>query len=151
MPIDPDLPVDNTPQLETLEQRMTDMDYRMNTHDHTSVTLTKPVEITEPPVTLVDAATIKVDATLGKLFSVTLKGNRTLGNPTGGVDGKSYIFEIIQDGTGSRTLAYASKFAFGVTLPSITLTTTASKRDYIGVIYRLTTDKYYVVAVSQGF
>jgi hypothetical protein len=103
------------------------------------------------PVTLSDGATISTDASLGTHFRVTLGGNRTLANPTGATNGQRITWEIIQDGTGSRTLSYGSKFAFGTDVTSPVLSTTAAKRDFIGAIYNASTDKFYVVAFSRGF
>ena len=102
-------------------------------------------------VSLTDAATVASDWSLGNRFRVTLGGNRTLGNPTKAQDGQTAIYEIIQDGTGSRTLAYDTKFAFGTDVTSPTLTTTADKRDFIGVKYNATADKFYVLAVVKGY
>lgn len=102
-------------------------------------------------VNMIDAANISVDASAGNFFSVTLKGNRTLMNPTGAQPGQRFVFEIIQDGTGSRTLAYDTKFVFGTTLPAIVLTTTANKRDFIGAVYDGVADKFYVIAFSAGY
>lgn len=103
------------------------------------------------PVTLSDGATISTDASLGIHFRVTLGGNRTLANPTGATDGQRITWEIIQDGTGSRTLSYDTKFTFGTDVTSPVLSTTAAKRDFIGAIYNSTADKFYVVAFSRGF
>jgi hypothetical protein len=102
-------------------------------------------------VTLTDAATIAVNAALGNQFTVTLAGNRTLGNPTGAVNGQLLLFAIRQDATGSRTLAYDTKFRFGTTISSITLTTTAAKTDYIGVRYHSSDDKFDVISVAKGY
>ena len=83
------------------------------------------------PVALTDGATIAVDMSLGNNFSVTLGGNRTLGDPTNVTAGQSGVIVVTQDGTGSRTLAYAgTKFKFaGGTAP--TLTTTAAAVDVL--------------------
>ena len=82
------------------------------------------------PVTLTDAATIAVDLSLSNNFEVTLAGNRTLGAPTNVVAGQSGVIRVIQDATGSRTLAYNSVYKFpGGTAP--TLTTTASAVDLL--------------------
>lgn len=66
--------------------------------------------ITPGFVTLTDASTISVDGTAGNRFRVTLGGNRTMGTPTGLVDGQGLLFVIKQDGTGSRTLAWSSGY-----------------------------------------
>lgn len=102
--------------------------------------------IIEQPVTLTDAATIAVNATLGNIFDVTLGGNRILGNPTGAVDGQKLIFRVAQDGSGNRTLSFDTKYANTVYVTA--LSTGASKIDHIGVIYKSSTDKFYIVAFT---
>jgi hypothetical protein len=86
-------------------------------------------------VALTDAATVAVDASLGNYFSVTLGGNRTLGNPSNLVAGQGGSIIITQDGTGSRTLAYSSNWKFaGGTAPVLTTTAAAVDRlDYLVV------------------
>ena len=92
---------------------------------------------------LTDASTIAVNLALNNHFSVTLAGNRTLGNPTNIIAGTSGSFFITQDGTGSRTLSYGSYYDFASgTAP--TLTTTASKIDRIDYIARTTTSLHCV-------
>jgi len=103
------------------------------------------------PVTLIDAPNINTNASLGGYFAVTLGGNRIFNNPRGAIDGQRIIFEIIQDSTGSRTLTFGSQFAFGTGISSITLSTTAGKRDFIGIIYRATTKLFYIVAFANGY
>ncbi len=92
------------------------------------------------PVTLTDASTVAVDLSLGNNFVLVLGGNRTLGDPTNVTAGQSGVIVVTQDGTGSRTLAYAgSKYKFaGGTAP--TLTTTASAVDVLA---------YYVESSSR--
>jgi hypothetical protein len=85
--------------------------------------------------TLTDAATIAVDFADSNNFTVTLGDNRTLGNPTNQVAGQSGSIFVVQDGTGSRTLAYSSDWDFaGGTAP--TLSTAASAVDRIDYIVR---------------
>jgi hypothetical protein len=65
---------------------------------------------------------------------VTLGGNRILGAPTNLVAGRVYEWEIIQDGAGSRALAFASIFKFeGGVAP--TLGTAPGSRDLITCRY----------------
>ena len=83
------------------------------------------------PVALTDGATIAVDMSLGNNFTLAIGGNRTLGDPTNVTAGQSGVIVITQDGTGSRTLAYAGtkyKFAGG---SAVTLTTTAAAVDVL--------------------
>ena len=90
------------------------------------------------PVTLTDAATVATDLSLANNFEVTLGGNRTLGAPTNVVAGQSGVIRVVQDGTGSRTLAYNSVFKFpGGTAP--TLTTTANAVDLLAYHVESTT------------
>lgn len=82
---------------------------------------------------LTDAATIDINWANGAHQYVTLGGNRTF-TFTGGVAGGKYILEIIQDGTGSRTVTWPATAKWpGGTAP--TLTTTAAAKDFIGFIY----------------
>ena len=83
-----------------------------------------------PPSTLTDAASIAVDLNDGNNFIVTLGGNRTLENPSNPTIGQTGQIYVIQDGTGSRTLAYGSNWKFsGGTAP--TLTTDANAVDLL--------------------
>lgn len=103
------------------------------------------------PVGLTDTTTIATDASLGDYFRVTLAGNRTLGNPTNPTDGQKVIWEISQDATGSRTLTLGSNFALGTSIAAVTLTTTASKTDFLGAIYNSTAGKWRVVSFVKGY
>jgi hypothetical protein len=77
--------------------------------------------------TLTDAATIAWDTSLGRVATVTLGGNRTMGLPTNLKVG-TYILRVRQDATGGRTLAWNAAFKWTAqTAP--TLTTTASAVD----------------------
>jgi hypothetical protein len=89
-------------------------------------------------VALTDAATITVDMGTFINATVTLGGNRALGNPTNAKVGQSGFIRIVQDGTGSRTLSYGSdwKFSNG---SDPTLTTTAAATDIL----------YYTVIASS--
>lgn len=80
--------------------------------------------------TLTDAATIAWNIATGYNAKVTLGGNRTLGAPTNLQEGLGGVLRVIQDGTGSRTLAYNACWDFGA-LGSPTLTTTAAAEDLI--------------------
>ena len=86
---------------------------------------------------LTDGATITPDFAASNNFSVTLAGNRTLANPTNLVVGQSGSIFIVQDGTGSRTLAYGSFWDF-TTGAAPALSTTAAAVDRIDYIVRTT-------------
>lgn len=63
--------------------------------------------------TLADGPNIAWDLVTQQVAQVTLAGNRTLDNPTNIVAGGTYLLFVIQDGTGSRTLTFASNYSFG--------------------------------------
>jgi len=103
-----------------------------------------------PAHTLTDAATILVNAATGSLFRVTLGGNRTLGAPSNPTDGQVIDFEITQDGTGSRTLAYASAYLFSTTLASPTLSTAAGDVDMLTFRYSSVASKWRCLRIILG-
>lgn len=87
---------------------------------------------------LADGATITPDFNDSNFFSVTLTGNRVLDNPTNLVAGQSGCIFVMQDATGSRTLAYGSYWDFeGGTAPS--LSTGANKVDRVDYVVRTAT------------
>jgi hypothetical protein len=78
-------------------------------------------------VSLTDATTIAVDMSTFINATVTLGGNRTLGNPTNTKVGQTGMIEIVQDGTGNRTLTYGSNWEFtGGTAPVLSTSANAS-------------------------
>ena len=87
---------------------------------------------------LTDGATITPDLTKADSFRVTLAGNRTLANPTSPFDGQTGNIQVIQDATGSRTLAYGTKWKFPGGAP--VLSTAANSVDVISYIYDATSD-----------
>lgn len=81
-------------------------------------------------VTLTDAATITVDGSTFINAVVTLGGNRTLGTWSNPKVGQSGYIRVVQDGTGSRTLAFHADYEFaGGT--AIVLSTTAAAQDML--------------------
>jgi len=83
-----------------------------------------------PDLTLTDEATISWDTSTGQVATVTLGGNRTVAAPTNLLNGGFYAMQIIQDGTGSRTLSWNAIFKFtGGVAP--TLSTAANAKDFI--------------------
>ena len=99
--------------------------------------------------TLTDAATITPNLDDSDMFTVTLGGNRTLANPTNIDAGQTGSIFIVQDGTGSRTLAFGSYWDFaGGTAP--TLSTTASAVDRIDFIVRSSTSIHAVFTANYS-
>lgn len=113
-----------------------------------TVTATRVIQT---PVALTDASTIAVNAALGNQFTVTLGGNRTLGNPTNSTNGQMILFAIRQDGTGTRTLTLGTDYRLGTDITVVTLSTAINKTDYLGVRYNSTDSKWDVIAFTKGF
>ena len=102
------------------------------------------------PQTLSDSATTTWDMSSGFNAKWTLGGNRTLAvsNP---ILGWTYSLNVIQDGTGSRTVTWPSSFDWGTT-GAPTLTTTASKRDRITLFCTdASTPKFDAFLSGKGF
>ena len=84
---------------------------------------------------LTDGATIAVDFNSSNNYSVTLAGNRTLGQPTNIVVGQSGSIFVTQDGTGSRILSYHADWKWaGGSANAPTLSTAAASVDRIDYI-----------------
>lgn len=100
-------------------------------------------------VTIADAATITPNMSTFINASITLGGNRTLANPTVAASdvGKSGRIKIIQDATGSRTLAFGSNWLFDGGIDFI-LTTTANGVDYL--YYDIESTTRIVLSTKKG-
>ena len=102
-------------------------------------------------VALTDAATITPNADTTDVGTVTLGGNRTIANPTGTpAGGQQLILRIKQDATGGRTISWDTQYRFsGGTAP--TLTTTASKTDYLGFAWNAADSKWDCLAFTGNY
>ena len=82
---------------------------------------------------LTSATTITIDMSTTNNHSVTLGHNTTFANPSNQVAGQSGSIFITQDGTGSRTAAWAANWKWkGGTAPTLSTTAAAVDRvDYI--------------------
>jgi len=91
-------------------------------------TFTAPV--IAPVVSLTDAVSVAVNMALGNNFALTLAGNRTLEAPTNVTPGQTGHIYLVQDGTGSRTLSFATAYTF-VSGTAPTLSTAANAVDLL--------------------
>ena len=82
-------------------------------------------------------------------FKLTLNGNITLANPANLTAGTTGSIFVVQDGTGSRTVAYGSSWDFiGGTAP--TMTTAASSVDRIDYIVLDSTNIHAVATLAYS-
>lgn len=97
-----------------------------------SVAVLRPTttNATEAYQVLTDATTVNWNGDLGGVAKVTLAGNRTLGDISNAREGAIYTLKVVQDATGSRTLAYDANYVFPGGTATV-LTTTASKADFL--------------------
>ena len=100
---------------------------------------------------LTDGANIATNAAAGRIFTVTLAGNRQLDNPTGAIDGMIRLWIFTQDGTGSRTITLDTQFKVGTDIAAIVLSTAANKRDYMTAIYRASLTMWDVIGFVRGY
>ena len=109
-------------------------------------TFTAPV--VTPVVSLTDAASVAVNMALGNNFALTLAGNRTLGAPAGVTPGQTGHIYLVQDGTGSRTLSFATAYTF-ISGTAPTLSTGANAIDLL--VYNAKTTTALSTIVVKAF
>lgn len=81
-------------------------------------------------VPLVDGATVTPDGDNGRNFTWTIGGNRTLGAITNCGVNDTFLLQIMQDGIGSRLLAWATGVYYRAGGPPV-LSTTPGAKDYL--------------------
>lgn len=85
-------------------------------------------------ITVAEAPTTTINAAAGNHQRLTLTGNRAIAAPSSPVDGQEMFLQVVQDGTGGRTLTWDSSFLHeGGVAP--TLATTANARDLFLMVY----------------
>jgi hypothetical protein len=112
-----------------ISEYATAAEYRTGT-DTTRSLVVDQVWASAAEVTLTDAATVAVDMATFINAVLTLGDNRTLGQPSNTKVGQSGVIRIVQDATGSRTLAYHADWEFaGGSAP--VLSTAANAQDLL--------------------
>jgi hypothetical protein len=91
-----------------------------------------------PAQTLTDGASIAWDVDSGVFATVTLGGNRTLANPTNLGSSGTLILKVVQDGTGSRTLAFGANYLW----PGGSAPTLSTDADAVDVLFFVTDGTY---------
>jgi hypothetical protein len=100
-------------------------------------------------VTLVDGATVAVNASLGNDFRLRATRSGTIANPTGAVDGQRITFQITRGGSG-LTLNWGSQYKFG-SAGAPTLSSATGQTDVIGFIYNASLGSWLCAGAALGF
>ena len=116
-----------------------------------AATTTEAGAVAPAVVSLTDAATIAVDASLGNDFRVTIAASRTMGNPANPANGQQIIFQITQGAGGSSAITWGSGYEFSEGLPQPTLSTQAGQTDLLGFIYNAAKGRWLLAAFVNGF
>ena len=99
------------------------------------------------PVALTVAATTVLDAALSNAFTATLNVNVTTFTINNAVEGQTMSVLFVQDGTGSRTIAWPASFRWpGGSAP--VLSTAASARDLLTAQF---IGGVWLAVLSKGF
>lgn len=103
---------------------------------------------------LTDGATVSLDSSLGRLFTLSAAGNRTIAAPTGSpVNGQEIVIAHLASG-GARTLSLTTgstgAFAFGTTITALS-STTSGATDYITCVYSSSAQRWRVTQYVKGF
>lgn len=114
-------------------------------------TATASGAITPAVVSLTDAPTVVVDASLGNDFRLTVGGNRTMATPTNPANGEQIIFQVTQGPGSPFTLTWDSGYEFSADLPQPTLSTAAGQTDLLGFVYNATKGTWLLAAFLNGF
>lgn len=96
-------------------------------------------------VALTDGTTIAIDCDQSSTFDLAHAVNGTLSNPTNLRDGMVWQIWVTQDATGSRTLAFGTKYKAAGGIGSLALSTAANAVDLLTFTYHSTKD---IVAVN---
>jgi hypothetical protein len=103
-------------------------------------------------VPLAYSSSLVTDLTAGYVFTVTVEGDMEISNPTGGINGNSYVWRIKQDGVGGHAITLGAKFK----LPSSASTplgwsTAAGAMDIFVTQYDSDADLFYVLSLIPGY
>ena len=99
--------------------------------------------------TLTSASTVTPDFAASNNYTLTLGHNATIANPTNLTAGQSGSIFLVQDGTGSRTVAWGSYWDFAAgTAP--TLSTGANAVDRIDYVVRTTGSIHAVATLAYS-
>lgn len=102
-----------------------------------------------PPVTLTDASTVAVDASLGTHFRLTGTTTRAFGNPTNPTDGQVITIEI-KASSGTPNHTWGSAYAFGSDITGTTALV-SGKTDFVQFVYNSSVSKWLCIGYVKGY
>lgn len=101
-------------------------------------------------ITLTDASTVSVDASLGNHFRLTLTATgHTMGNPSNGTDGQKILFEITSGG--AFTFSWGTSYVWGSDVTVPTLSQTSGLVDYVGFVFNSAASEWRGIAWARGY
>lgn len=102
-----------------------------------------------PPVTLTDATTVAIDASLGTHFRHSGAAGRTMGTPSNPTDGQVIVLEL-KASSGAITHTFGSAYAFGSDVTA-TSAIAAGKTDFVQFTYTAAVSKWQCIGYMKGF
>ena len=97
------------------------------------------------------ASTLATDCTTGHIFKVTVTGAMEIGNPTGAIDGTTYMWMVKQGGAGSYAITLGNKFKLPASASSLAWSTDVGAMDIFAAQYDSDADLFYVVSMIPGY
>ena len=101
-------------------------------------------------VTVTDGPSPTLNAGLAGHFRWTLGANRVVPLPSGGFDGQLVLLDLIQDGTGGRTVTWAGGYDFGAASVPV-LSTAPGAEDTVGLQRNAPAGGWKVLAFGPGY
>lgn len=102
-----------------------------------------------PPITLVDGASIIINAALSTHYRVTITAARAFGTPLNPTDGQVIILEITNGTASNLSPTFNSSFAAGAEFTTSAIA--AAKTDLLQWTYRADKTKWWLVGYQKGY
>lgn len=134
--------------METLEERIEDLETSLRQHQHTSIDSTLPLPIQLPNIQRISTASTVTPTVSNNCIDITAVASAfAFANPTGtAYNFQKLLIRIKDDGT-PRAITWGTSYAAGgYALPNTTIT---SKILVLGFLYNSNTSLWYLIAGSQ--
>jgi len=111
----------------------------------------KPLNLNDLVQSKASGDTVNIDWSFGSTAIVTLDRATTTFSFSGAKNGQRCVLICVQDGTGSRAVAFGAEVRAGTDLSSPPTLSGANLTDYLGYIYNGSDSKYDFVSLAKGF